>query len=151
MFTIWTTRSNWMICCLEEMQLAQVALMVVRIPVLALKMRWHACSHWREQWKQMLWKWWRQLWWYTSLWRNNTNWTVLFLNNHESCKMERDLMNLLWPYAIDLTYQNVISRVGLQTYSRWAQALPHFQCKVVIRVPSTLRENNWSHNASHVT
>jgi hypothetical protein len=39
-------------------------------------------------------------------------------NNHQSCKMERDLMNLLWPYAIDSAYQNVISRVGLQTYMR---------------------------------
>jgi hypothetical protein len=38
--------------------------------------------------------------------------------NHQSCKMERDLMNLLWPYAIDLPYQNVISRFGLQTYLR---------------------------------
>ncbi len=37
---------------------------------------------------------------------------------HQSCKTERDLMNLLWPYAIDLAYQNVISRVGLQTFSR---------------------------------
>jgi hypothetical protein len=39
-------------------------------------------------------------------------------NNHQSCKTERDLMNLLWPYAIDSAYQNVILRVGLQTYSR---------------------------------
>jgi hypothetical protein len=27
--------------------------------------------------------------WYTSLWKNNTNWTVLFLNNHQSCKTKR--------------------------------------------------------------
>jgi hypothetical protein len=39
--------------------------------------------------------------------------------------------------CIDLAYQNVISGVGLWTYSRWTQALPHFQSKVVTRVPYT--------------
>jgi hypothetical protein len=49
MFTVSTTQSNWMICChsrserkilvIKATQLKQVALMVVRIPVLESKMR----------------------------------------------------------------------------------------------------------------
>jgi hypothetical protein len=49
-----------------------------------------------------------------------------------------------------LAYQNMISRVSLQTYLRWTQALPHFQSKVVIKVHYTWREPSSSPNASHV-